>query len=226
MTVGGLFGHVLPLVLVAAVSPVMFVNASRITLARDAAAGVRFAAGAGSVLVVLGVTAMGVMGAAVTALVERELASRWVDGVLALVLIGYGVGQLARHYSPSPSQPEPGSPGSSPGAASTRGVFAAGALGMATNFTSIPLFVSAAQQLSTVQAGLWVRILLLAVASWLVLTPAWLPPVLAKTAHGTGLGIGSGSGIARSHLKAVIRWISIGSCFVGGALILLHAIQG
>ena len=97
---------------------------------------------------------------------------------------------------------------------------------MATNFTSIPLYISAAQQLSTLRAGLWLRLLLLLVASALVLTPAWLPPVLAVTAHGAGLVVGSGSRAARAHLRTAIRWISIGSCFVGGAIILLHVVRG
>ena len=97
---------------------------------------------------------------------------------------------------------------------------------MATNFTSIPLYISASQQLSTLEAAFWVRLLLLAVASGLVLTPAWLPPVLAVAAHGTGLGVGSGSRTARQHLRTAIRWISIGSCFVGGAIILLHVVRG
>ncbi|MFI7588357.1 hypothetical protein ACIB24_14910 [Spongisporangium articulatum] len=224
METAALLTHVLPLALIAAVSPVMFVNASRVTLAGGPASGARFAGGAWSVLVVLGVTAMGVMGAAVTELVKRELASRWVDAFLAVLLLAYGGFQLARHRAatrhgdsdePDVDRALPSTPG---------GITAAGALGMATNFTSLPLYISLAQLVGASALAVWAKFTMLAAASLVVLTPAWLPAVLAVATAGARLP--SETGTIRARIMHVARWVSIGSCFVGGALILLHVIMG
>ena len=88
--------HSLPLVLIAAVSPVLFLNASRVVEAAGISAGLYFAGGAVLCLVGLGIPTMGLMGAATSQRVAADLASRGVDLALALVLIAYGAWQVVR----------------------------------------------------------------------------------------------------------------------------------
>jgi Flp pilus assembly protein protease CpaA len=93
VTVAAFLAHSLPLVLIAAVSPVLFLNASRVVEAAGISAGFSFACGAVLCLVALGIPTMGLMGAATSRLVAVGLASRGVDLALALVLITYGAGK-------------------------------------------------------------------------------------------------------------------------------------
>ena len=96
VTVEAFLAHSLPLVLIAAVSPVLFLNASRVVEAAGISAGLCFAGGAVLCLVALGIPTLGLMGAATSRLVAAGLASRGVDLTLALVLITYGAWQVAR----------------------------------------------------------------------------------------------------------------------------------
>ncbi len=64
VTVEAFLVHSLPLVLIAAVSPVLFLNASRVVEAAGISAGLYFAGGAVLCLVGLGLPTMGLMGAA------------------------------------------------------------------------------------------------------------------------------------------------------------------
>ena len=98
MTVATFLAHSLPLVLIAAVSPVLFLNASRVVQAAGIAAGLCFGGGAVLCLVALGIPTMGLMGAATSQQVAADLASRRVDLALALVLIAYGVWQVVRSH--------------------------------------------------------------------------------------------------------------------------------
>ncbi|HLM20847.1 MAG TPA: hypothetical protein VK390_04895 [Propionibacteriaceae bacterium] len=140
MTVATFLAHSLPLVLLAAVSPVLFLNASRVVEAEGISAGLCFGGGAVRCLVALGIPTMGLMGAATSQLVAAGLASRGVDLTLALVLITYGAWQAAR------SRRDRSASGASRGTKDEalptggRALFAAGLLGMLTNFTTLPLF--------------------------------------------------------------------------------------
>jgi hypothetical protein len=96
VTVAAFLAHSLPLVLIAAVSPVLFLNASRVVESAGISAGLCFAGGAVLCLLALGIPTMGLMGAATSQLVAAGLASRGVDLTLALVLITYGAWQVAR----------------------------------------------------------------------------------------------------------------------------------
>lgn len=205
--------HCLPLALLAAVSPVMLLNASRATHEGGRAGGVRFALGALLVLLGLGVVGMGLMGAATSALVERELASKSVDAVLALLLIAWGVKQLVA------GRTQPQAKAATP--ASEHGVLATGALGMATNFTTIPLFMSVAQRLGASGEPLWGQLILLLVAAVIVATPAWLPLAIV-TVRPSGHGL---SATTEATVRTVTRLVSIGACFLGGAAILWHVFR-
>jgi hypothetical protein len=108
--------------------------------AEGISAGLCFGGGAVLCLVALGIPTMGLMGAATSQLVAAGLASRGVDLTLALVLITYGAWQAAR------SRRDRSASGASRGTKDEalptggRALFAAGLLGMLTNFTTLPLF--------------------------------------------------------------------------------------
>src|SRR5829696_4693360 len=182
VSVATFLAHSLPLVLLAALSPVLFLNASRFVEAAGILAGLCFAGGAVLCLVAFGIPTMGLMGAATSQLVATGLASRGVDLILALLLIGYGTWQLVRsrrHRTASGS-----SRGNKDDALPVggRALFAAGLLGMLTNFTTLPLYLSVAQRIGTVAAPWWTRALLLAMVIVIVAASAWLPVTLRAVA--------------------------------------------
>jgi Sap, sulfolipid-1-addressing protein len=222
VTVAAFLAHSLPLVLIAAVSPVLFLNASRVVEAAGISAGLWFAGGAVLCLVALGIPTMGLMGAATSQLVAADLASRGVDLTLALVLITYGAWQVARsrrHRTASRA-----SDGDKDEALPTGGrqLFAAGLLGMLTNFTTLPLYLSVAQRIGTVAAPWWARALLLVLVVVVVAAPVLVPVVVRAVApRHSGLRPET-----RRRIQTATQWISIGACFVGGAVIIWHVLQG
>ena len=222
VTVATFLAHSLPLVLIAAVSPVLFLNASRVVEAAGISAGLFFAGGAVLCLVALGIPTMGLMGAATSQLVAAHLASRGVDLTLALLLIAYGAWQVAR--SRRDRTATRASRRSKDGALPTSGraLLAAGLLGMITNFTTLPLYLSVAQRIGTVAVAWWARALLLVLVVVVVATPVWLPVGLRAVAplH-SGL-----TPETRGKIQTATQWISIGACFVGGALIIWHVLKG
>jgi len=214
--------HSLPLVLIAAVSPVLFLNASRVVEAAGISAGLYFAGGAVLCLVGLGIPTMGLMGAATSQRVAADLASRGVDLALALVLIAYGAWQVVRSRR---NRTGAGATSSTKDDALPTGghaLFAAGLLGMITNFTTLPLYLSVAQRIGTVTAPWWTRALLLILVIVVVATPVWFPVGLRAVAP-------KHSGIrpeTRRRIQTATQRISIGACFLGGAVIIWHVLKG
>jgi hypothetical protein len=223
VTVAVFLAHSLPLVLIAAVSPVLFLNASRVVEAAGISAGLCFAGGAVLCLVAVGIPTMGLMGgAAASRLVAAGVASRGVDLTLALVLVTHGAWQVAR--SRRDRTATGASPGNKDDALPTggRALFAAGLLGMLTNFTTLPLYLSVSQRIGSVVAPWWARALLLALVVVVVAAPVWLPVGLKAVAP-------ERSRIkpeTRGRIQTATQWISIGACFVGGAVIIWHVLQG
>jgi threonine/homoserine/homoserine lactone efflux protein len=222
VTIAAFLAHSLPLVLIAAVSPVLFLNASRVVEAAGVSAGLWFAGGAVLCLVALGIPTMGLMGAATSQLVAADLASRGVDLTLALVLIAYGAWQVIR--SRRNRTATPASRGNKDEALPTGGhaLFAAGLLGMLTNFTSLPLYLSVAQRIGTVATPWWARALLLVLVIVVVAVPVWLPVGLRAVAP-------EHSGLrpeTRRKIQTATQRISIGACFLGGAVIIWHVLRG
>ena len=221
VTVATFLAHSLPLVLIAAVSPVLFLNASRVVEAAGISAGLYFAGGAVLCLVALGIPTMGLMGGAATSqLIAGDLASRSVDLALALLLIAYGVWQVVR--SRRNRTAAGGSPRNRDDALPTggRALFAAGLLGMLTNFTTLPLYLSVAQRLSSVAAPWWGRALLLVSVVVVVAAPVWLPVGMSAVAPDhSWLGPET-----RGRIQTATQRISIGACFVGGAVIIWHVL--
>ena len=222
MTVATFLAHSLPLVLLAALSPVLFLNASRVVEAAGISAGLCFAGGAVLCLIAFGIPTMGLMGAATSQLVATGLASRGVDLILALLLIGYGTWQLVRsrrHRTASGSSRDNKDDALPVGG---RALFAAGLLGMLTNFTTLPLYLSVAQRIGTVAAPWWTRALLLVMVIVIVAAPAWLPVALRAVAPKHSRLTPE----TRRRIQTATQRISIGACFLGGAVIIWHVLKG
>jgi Sap, sulfolipid-1-addressing protein len=222
VTVAAFLAHSLPLMLIAAVSPVLFLNASRVVEAAGISAGLCFAGGAVLCLIALGIPTMGLMGAATSRLVAAGIASRGVDLALALVLVAYGAWQVAR--SRRVGTATGASRGNKDEALPTGGreLFAAGLLGMLTNFTTLPLYLSVTQRIGTVAAPWWARALLLVLVVVVVAAPVWLPVGLRAVAPEHSRLRPE----TQRRIQRVTQRISIGACFVGGALIIWHVLKG
>jgi len=228
----GLVLAIAPLTVLAAVSPVIFLNASTVASngGRDALA--RFAGGNLFVLVVVGASSMGLLGAQAAGLAARELASRAANITLATVLLGYGawlvVGYRRRHSGrragapiPAPAPPEPAPP-AAPTASRpvARGLFGWGVIGMATNVTTLPLLVSVSQRIGLAQVAAVLKVLVLAVVLAVVLTPAWLPGLFLAVAPDR-------VEVSQSARLGVARWTtlaSIAACALGGAFLIWRAV--
>ena len=222
MTLATFLAHSLPLVLIAAVSPVLFLNASRVVEAAGISSGLFFAGGAVLCLVALGIPTMGLMGAATSQRLAADLASRGVDLTLALVLIAYGAWQVARSRRDRTAAGASRETKDDALPTGGRALFAAGLLGMLTNFTTLPLYLSVAQRIGTVAAPWWARPLLLVLVIVVVATPVWLPVGLRAVAP-------AHSGLrpeTRRRIQTATQRISIGACFLGGAVIIWHVLKG
>ena len=222
VTLATFLAHSLPLVLIAAVSPVLFLNASRVVEAAGISAGIFFAGGAVLCLVALGIPTMGLMGAATSQRLAADLASRGVDLTLALVLIAYGAWQVARSRRDRTAAGASRETKDDALPTGGRALFAAGLLGMLTNFTTLPLYLSVAQRIGTVAAPWWARPLLLVLVIVVVATPVWLPVGLRAVAP-------AHSGLrpeTRRRIQTATQRISIAACFVGGAVIIWHVLRG
>lgn len=202
---------VLPLTILAAVSPVIFLNASTVATNDGERGAMQFLAGNALVLAVLGGASMGLLGAAAADDAARALASRWVDAALALVLIGYAVKLIRTPPKPPPTTGQAVVP--------SRGIFAWGVIGMLTNYTTLPLYLSVAQRLGASPLPAVVNVVYLLVATALVLTPAWLPALLFRVAPDLVVVSPRWEGrIARGT-----RTASIVACFIGATFLLWHA---
>ena len=161
------------------------------------------------------------MGAATSQLVAADLASRGVDLALALVLIAYGAWQVVR--SRRDRTAARASSGNRDDALPTgaRALFAAGLLGMLTNFTTLPIYLSVAQRIGTVATPWWARGLLLVLVVVVVAAPVWLPIGLrAITPEHSRIGPET-----QRRIQTATQRISIGACFLGGAVIIWHVLK-
>lgn len=208
---------VLPVSLLAAVSPIVFLNASTVLTNFGQRGARQFLGGNALVLSFIGLVTLGVLGEGIAALAEDELASRIVEVILGALLFGYGV-VLWRSYlrSRAPESPEQDQLHH----ARRHGLFAFGMLGMATNYTTLPLYVAAGQRIGVAPIGLVWRVLLLALVTVIVLAPAWLPMMAVRVSPGGGRL----SPKTRSRIASGTRLATIIACFVGGTLLMLRAV--
>lgn len=212
MTLGELLLSILPLVLIAPISPALFVQSSTIVMEQGPKAIGQFLAGNIVVLLVLGPASIGLLGVSVTDWADRELRSDRVGIVLALLLVAYGTYVLVnmirhRHGFVAKLGPRHALP--------DHGLFAYGALNAATDFTGLPIYIAINQQIGIAQVDFNVKTLLFVVASAFFLMPIWLPWALYRRMSNFK---GVVDKISR-QLSAITQWSTLIGCF-GGALIL------
>lgn len=208
---------VLPLALLSAVSPMVFINATTIQL-RDGNRGtLHFLLGNVILVTLICVVGAGLLGATFTSFVEREVVSTGVDIVLALVLLAYGTYLLRQNYRPKAQSTQ------------TSNNLVRGLVIMATNFTSIPLILAASQHLGASGWPVWAVIPSLVLCAGLTVAPAWLPMVLAAVMPGALTTVqqrqqraaqgpsGPGLGAKISGLLPVL------TCLLGAGFLIVHA---
>jgi hypothetical protein len=93
---------------------------------------------------------------------------------------------------------------------------------MLTNFTTLPLYLSVAQRIGTVAAPWWARPLLLLLVVVVVAAPVWLPVGLRAVAPAHSRLRPE----TRRRIQTATQRISIGACFLGGAVIIWHVLKG
>lgn len=213
---GGLLTFVLPLAVLAAISPIVFLNASTVATNYGRPGAGRFLIGNAVVLILIGVPSLGLLGDAAASFTRRELASQLVDGVLGLVLLAYG-GWL--WHARVRAKRAPTSERAQVSEAARRGLIAWGALGMATNFTTLPLYLSICAHLGASDLNAFEQATILAVAIFVILAPAWIPLLLLRIAP-TRTHV---SERARERVASGTRIASIAACIIGGALLVAHA---
>lgn len=210
---------VLPLAVLAAISPIVFLNASTVATNYGVPGASRFLTGNALVLVLIGVPSLGLLGDAAASFTRRELASQVVDGALGLVLLAYGSWlwhSRVRAKRASTSEHDQVSE------AARRGLIAWGALGMVTNFTTLPLYLSICGHIGASLLNVFWQAVVLAGAIFLVLAPAWIPLVLLRIAP-THARVSEHS---RARVASGTRIASIAACIIGGALLVGHAVIG
>ncbi|WOP19370.1 hypothetical protein [Raineyella sp. LH-20] len=213
---GGLLLWLLPLTVLAMISPVMFLNSSTVAASRGPADRWRFVAGNALVLVVLGALGMGLLGAALEEAATRELDSQRVEAALGLLMLVVAAALLRgllmdrarqRAGHPAPVATEPHLP---------RSLVGWGALSMVTNLTTVPLYLAMAERIGASPIPVAVRIGLLAVVTVLVLAPAWGPVVAAER-------VPANRRLSERTLRRVSWWMRVGSfaASLAGAVLLL-----
>lgn len=217
-TFAGLIVSILPLVLFAAVSPVVFLNSSTATSSGGSRGGWYFTLGNALVLVVLGIAGVGLLGASASTFAEREIASKTVDRFLGIALLLYA-SYLILQKVRAGKRPET-EPDAAP--ATTRSphdLISWGALGMVTNFTTLPVFASVAQRIGAANINWLLRFPVLALAIAIILTPAWAPPVIATFNPARG-------DVSQATRARIAHWTAIASitaCVLGGLVLLWTA---
>ncbi|QGF23082.1 hypothetical protein [Raineyella fluvialis] len=221
-SIGGLLLWLLPLTVLAMISPVMFLNSSTVVAHRGRSDRWRFVAGNALVLVVLGALGMGLLGAALEEAAISELDSRRVELVLGVLLLIVSLVLLRgllqdrarqRAGGPTPVVAEPHLP---------RSLVGWGAVSMATNLTTVPLYLAMAQRIGASPLPVAVRIGVLVAVTGLVLLPAWGPVVAADQ-------VPARRRLQERTLRRVTWWMRVGSLvasLAGTVLLLWRGLAG
>ncbi|WP_101650197.1 hypothetical protein [Brevibacterium ihuae] len=230
--------EITPLMLIAAVSPVVFITATTIATSMSPRAGRRFVLGCAAVLAAIGTVSAGILGASLTALIEREILSGVFQVTVGAVLVLYGI-YLARQYGAEQARRRASvhtgsSAARSPateafeavGEVRSRGTLVWGAATMATNYTTLPLYVAVTQDIGSAPVEVWWKIPMLLVVIGVVAAPAWLPLVLTRTAPELLARLQ-----ARFSSRAPRRWplaplLPIIACLAGGGWLLWIGFRG
>lgn len=193
----------------------VLVNSTTIQLRDGARGGLQYLLGNALIAGLICVVGGGLLGAAFTTFVEREVVSTGVDTVLALVLLGYGIHLLRQDRHPAPN------------AGQNANNLTRGCITMATNFTSIPLLLAASQHLGASNWPVWAVVPGLAVVMSITLLPAWLPVLLAKIMPSALARIQAHQqhGHQNGWGARISGLLPVATCFLGAAALILHAVS-
>ena len=215
MSFAELLAWILPLTLLASLSPLMLVQSATIELEHGPQGVLQYLAGNVVVMAALGTATMGLLGVAASDWVSRELASKRVDAVLAGLLLVFGLRLLVltvREHRQSAAA------NSGSVAIPSKGLFTFGLLGAATDLSGLPIYISIAQRIGVTAISWPERAFTLLVVTTIVLCPAWLPLALPR-ARGLQTIV---TRIGR-QLSVGTRWATMIGCFLGAGLLALHA---
>lgn len=217
MSFGQLLAWILPLTLLASLSPLMFVQSATIELEHGPRGVLQYLAGNVVVMAMLGTATMGLLGNEASDWVAGELASKKVDAVLAGLLLVFGLRLLLLTIR---ERRQPGVARSASVAIPSKGLFTFGMLGAATDLSGLPIYISIAQRIGVSAISWPQRVLTLLAVTAIVFCPAWLPLVLRRRRGFQTLVTKVGR-----QLSAATRWATLLACFLGAALLGYHALS-
>lgn len=227
-----------PLTLLAAVSPVVFINATTIVTTMNRRAASRYVLGNAAVLLAIGIVSAGILGASLTAVIEREVVSGVFQGLVGSALLVYGFLLVRRYWASTVGRRRAERTGSSAakspatqaveavGSARSRGTLVWGAATMATNYTSLPLYIAVTQDIGGAAFSVWWKVPILLLVIAVIAAPAWLPAVLARTAPGFMARIQRRFASRTPRRWPITPLLPIVACLAGGSWLLWIALRG
>lgn len=214
-TLVGLLAWVLPLSLVSALSPMMFLQSSALMVQRGADAALKYCLGQGTILAVIAPIGIGVMGNIAETWVEREIASKRVSAVLGLLLFAFAAWVIGRSGVRRRKRP----PGTSAFTFPDRGPYLFGLLNGASDYAGIIVFGAIAQRTGAAEIAWYAKIVVVLSSAVIILIPAWLPVLLARVGRNDRLVTRVGPILSRIALLGTIV-----SSLVGGTILIVHSL--
>ena len=211
-TLVGLLAWVLPLSLVSALSPMMFLQSSALMVQRGAGAALKYCLGQGTILAINAPIALGVIA---QTWVEREIASKRVSAVLGLLLFAFAAWVIGRSgvrrrerrlETPAFTFPD-------------RGPYLFGLLNGASDYAGIIVFGAIAQRTGAAEIAWYAKIVVVLSSAVIILIPAWLPVLLARVGRNDRLVTRGGPILSRIALLGTIV-----SSLVGGTILIVHSL--
>lgn len=225
----GLLAKVIPLALGAAVSPILFaIVVGILSGARTVHRGLVFAAGAVVPLIALALLVLA-LGSAFS-LPDSPTLKAVLDLALGAVLLALGARALLRRPGPARTSDAgdagdaaESAPGAAAGAAGSGRYFAFGVESMATNFTTIALFVPAVKMIAESGVDAVEKALVVALVVVLAMTTVIVPLALVALApDSAGRVLGAIRGFFRRHSRAAMIVLGLGF----GTLLVVRGIAG
>lgn len=214
-----LLRHVVPLALGAAISPAVLTVAVLTLTAkqRPIARGIAFTAGVSAVLAILTAVGLTVMSSVTEHPSHTQRAvSDGVDVVIGLALLALAASTLLRHQVPVENAPDEDAkaPAPAPAPAPERtGLgrsFVIGMLVMATNVTTIMLYIPAMKDISKSGVSDTDKALVVVLVMLIVALPAWLPLVVRCVAPGPSTRVlGNLNDAIQRHRRVIVLAVEL-----------------
>lgn len=215
MTLGHLLTWVLPLSLVSALSPMMFLQSSALALRRGVGASLKYGAGQGTILAAIAPVGLGIMGNIAATWAERELASKQVNVVLGLLLFCFAAWVVSRSIVHRRRHGDEKSQLSLP----DHGAYVFGLLNGASDYTGIVVFAAISQRTGAAGISLAAKLLVIILSALIILIPAWLPVLLSRIPYYDRSVAKVGPVLSRVALLGTVL-----SSVVGGAILIVHGL--